>query len=189
MSAAQAPAGLEVPARVIPVPKWVSPEAQAYLARGPLQIPPNPALDDLDGWGHRIAFIDQMVLKMEAERGDLAPPGFPLGEVSIGDAAVYTVTPPDLSPGEDRVDLDIHGGAFIVGGGEVCRAMAVRTAAQLSVRVCRSTTGCRPTTPVRRRGRLPRCLPGRAARPPARGCRRGGRPRGRQPGRRPDPSG
>ena len=135
MSAAQAPAGLEVPARVIPVPKWVSPEAQAYLARGPLQIPPNPALDDLDGWGHRIAFIDQMVLKMEAERGDLAPPGFALGEVSIGDAAVYTVTPPDLSPGEDRVYLDIHGGAFIVGGGEVCRAMAVRTAAQLSVRV------------------------------------------------------
>ncbi len=135
MSAAHALAGLEVPARVIPVPTWVSLEAQAYLARGPLQTPPNPALDDLDGWRQRIAFIDEMVLKMAAERGNLAPPGFEVAELSVGEAGVCTVTPPDLSPGDNRVYLDIHGGAFIVGGGEVCRAMAVRTAAQLGSRV------------------------------------------------------
>ena len=52
MTTSDTPGMLQVPARTIPVPKSVSPEAQATLAMGRLGPPPReyPALDDVAGW-------------------------------------------------------------------------------------------------------------------------------------------
>ena len=53
---------LHVPARSIPVPAHLSPEAQAQLARGTLANPPWPALQDIDAWRKLIATMDEMGL-------------------------------------------------------------------------------------------------------------------------------
>ena len=126
---------LEVPARSIPVPTSVSPEAQAYLARGRLQVPENPPIDDIEGWRNRIATIDEMMLKRQAELGNVTPSGFDVTEVALDSTKVYAITPPGLDPADRRVYLDAHGGAFIVGGGELCRAGGIRTAEKYKMRV------------------------------------------------------
>ena len=135
MTASETQPVLEVPGRVIRIPTSVSPEAQAYLARGPLQVPENPALDDIEGWRQRVAAIDQMMLARLAESGATTPAGFQVDEISLGGLTVYAVTPPGLPSGDRRIHLDPHGGAFIVGGGELCRATGIRTAAKLGMRV------------------------------------------------------
>jgi epsilon-lactone hydrolase len=133
MTASETQPVLQVPARVIPVPTWLSVEAQAYLARGPLQVPENPALDDVEGWRQRVAAIDQMMLARLAGSGAKTPAE--VDEISLGGLTVYAVTPPDQPSGDRRIYLDPHGGAFIVGGGELCRATGIRTAAKLRMRV------------------------------------------------------
>lgn len=119
---------------MIPVPASISPEAQAYLARGPLQVPPSPALDDIEGWHTLIAAIDAMVLARLAQSGTAAPEGFGVEKLSIGAITVYEVTPPGLRPDDCRVYLEPHGGAFIVGGGELCRVTGIRAAAKFGMR-------------------------------------------------------
>src|SRR5258708_39386767 len=118
MTASETQPVLEVPARVIPVPASVSPEAQAFLARGPLQVPENPALDDIEGWRQRVAAIDQMMRARLAESGATTPAGFQVGEISLGGLTVYAVTPPGLPPGDRRIFLSPPGGAVLVAGRE-----------------------------------------------------------------------
>jgi acetyl esterase/lipase len=113
----------------------VSPEAQAYLGRGPLATPPSPALDDREGWKKRIAAIDAMVLERIDQSGGAVPPDCEVENLVIGEGTVYAVTPPGLGPVDDRVYLDPHGGAFIVGGGEACRQYGIATASRLGMRV------------------------------------------------------
>jgi acetyl esterase/lipase len=48
------------------------------------------------------------------------------------DAVVYVVTP-GSSGGDDRVVFDVHGGGFILQGGEACAAMTVLAAARLGI--------------------------------------------------------
>src|SRR5258708_20300099 len=98
MTASETQPVLEVPARVIPVPASVSPEAQAFLARGPLQVPENPALDDIEGWRQRVAAIDQMMRARLAESGATTPAGFQVCEISLGGPPVYAVSPPRPPP-------------------------------------------------------------------------------------------
>src|SRR5258707_8339642 len=134
MTASETQPVLEVPARVIPVPASVSPEAQAFLARGPLQVPENPALDDIEGWRQRVAAIDQMMRARLAESGATTPVGFQVGEISLGGLTVYAVTLPGLPSGDRRIYLDPPGGAFIVRGGGLRRATRITAAAQLRMR-------------------------------------------------------
>jgi epsilon-lactone hydrolase len=126
---------LQVPARVIPVPTSVSPEAQAILAMGPLVAPKYPALDDIEGWKKMIATTDEMVLGMLSESGLTSPDGFQVDEISVDGVRVFVVTPPDLDADDTRVYLDAHGGAFIVGGGDVCRATGIMAARKVGMRV------------------------------------------------------
>jgi len=58
-----------VPARDIPVPTHLSPEAQAMLSLPPLgEAPESPSLDDKEGWWARTAVQDEMVLAALAPR-------------------------------------------------------------------------------------------------------------------------
>ena len=135
MTATQDETALQVPARVVPVPTTVSAEAQAFLASGPLPSPDYPALDDAEGWRAMIAFTDEMVLKMFDESGLSSPEGFEIDEIDAGGVRTYVITPTDLDPDDRRVYFEPHGGAFIVGGGEVCRATGTMTTRKLGVRV------------------------------------------------------
>ncbi|MER6950698.1 alpha/beta hydrolase [Nonomuraea sp. NPDC000554] len=130
---------VHLPARDIAVPASVSPEAQAVLARGvagpPYQWPasPPPAIDDLDGWRQMVAAQEKAILELFG--GALPPGGDNVQEIDLGGFPVYVVTPEDVSPDDRRVYLDIHGGSWTLGGGQMCRAIAVVTATLVGARV------------------------------------------------------
>ena len=191
MTDTEAPPALSLPAREIPIPTSVSPEAQAVLAMGRLGPPaPSeyPALDDVAGWKAFIAETDEFVLSMIGD----PTAGFAgtLDERDLGPCPMYVVTPEGvavrrpprllrhprrrLHPRRGRHVQDDrhrlgqrHGGAGV--GGRLPHA-------------------ARPPLPGAAR-RLPHGLP-----PPAGGAgaardhrrRHVGR---REPGRRPDPAG
>lgn len=124
---------LHVPARDIPIPSSVSAEAQSILAMPHMDAPEDPPLDDLDAWRAMIAEYDKTVSSMVAARAADAP--VTTEELDAGGVRVYDITPLALAEDDDRVYLDIHGGAFIHGAGETCRAMGMRTATRVAARV------------------------------------------------------
>ncbi len=142
---------IEVPAKTIPAPRSISPEAQASLVQwdfGGLDL---PALDDIEAWRALVAISDQAMLTMLEERA-----GGIVADVQareVGGVPVFDITPAPISPanvssgndssandspgGGERVQLDIHGGALLMGGGDCCRAMGLMAAARAGVRtVC-----------------------------------------------------
>ena len=135
MTATEDQTALQVPARVVPVPTSVSAEAQAFLAMGPLRSAGYPTLDDAEGWRTMIAATNEMVLESFSASGLMSPDGFEIDEIAADGVRIFVITPTDLDPADTRVYLEPHGGAFIVGGGDVCRATGVMTARKLGMRV------------------------------------------------------
>jgi acetyl esterase/lipase len=140
MTAADARKVFHLPARDIPVPTSISEQAQAMLAMGPLMPESDyPPLDDRDAWRALVAERDSAMLAMitAARPGasGAAAGATQAGEIDAGGFPVYVVLPAGVSPDDRRVYLDIHGGAWIQGGGEACRAAALRTAPMYGARV------------------------------------------------------
>jgi epsilon-lactone hydrolase len=124
---------IHLPARDIPVPTSVSPQAQGVLAMPPQKQADYPPLDDLDGWRAMIAEHDATVTAMLGTRAATAP--VTVETLDVAGVRVYDITPDGVPSDDRRVYLDIHGGAFIHGGGETCRTMGIGTATRLGVRV------------------------------------------------------
>jgi len=111
---------LHIPARDIPVPPSVSPEAQAVLSMGPLTADvPWPPLDDRQAWRDLIKLQDEMVLSSLAAR--VASVEADCATRTIDGVNVHVVRPSGRD--DDRIVLDIHGGALIMMGGPACAAM------------------------------------------------------------------
>jgi epsilon-lactone hydrolase len=127
------PGTIHLPARDIAVPSTVSPEAQAVLANPPAESFESPALDDHQAWRAMIAAHDDAIAAMMAGRA--AAPVTVVKRDLPGGARGYEITPDGLDDGDERVYLDIHGGGFIWGGGELCATMAVGTALRMAARV------------------------------------------------------
>jgi acetyl esterase/lipase len=126
--------GLQVPARVIPVPRHLSQAAQAWLSMPRAASPATyPALDDAEGWRRHVAAGDAMIMQMYLNRRAALP--CKITELHEDAALGYEVLPEGLPADDRRVYLDIHGGALIMGAGEVCKAMAVGSASRLGARV------------------------------------------------------
>jgi len=124
---------LSVPAREIPVPSSVSEQAQAILALGPLSPPVEyPPLDDAASWRGMIAAQAQAIREMTGGSGSTA--GVRVEETSVDGACVYVITPDGIGPEDRRVYLEIHGGAFIHEGGEVCRQRGIDNARRIGAR-------------------------------------------------------
>ncbi|WP_235736471.1 hypothetical protein [Nocardioides alcanivorans] len=118
-------------ARVRPdAPDGISAEARAYLkAAGGFSSMSSswPASEDLAGWEQRIAATDAAMhhffeLSMPAE-GTFS---YELRE--IGGTATWVLEPKDVES-ENTVFLDIHGGALILGAGELAWKSAAAAAA------------------------------------------------------------
>jgi len=129
----RAPSGAyEVPARKLGVPAHLSPVAHAYLTPQAGRIP-YPALDDTDGWRAFVKASDDAVLPLLGRMNMQQ-----LGDVVERDAdgaKVYDITPNGIDPSGRSVILDIHGGALILCGGELCRIMGINTALRTQSRV------------------------------------------------------
>lgn len=119
---------IHLPARDIPTPTSVSPEAQAVLEMGRLGPPARatPAPDDLDGWRTFIEETDAFVQEMIGD----PTAGFTgtFEERDLGPCPLYVVTPDGVAADDRRVFFDIHGGGFVLGGGEMCKMTAIVSA-------------------------------------------------------------
>jgi acetyl esterase/lipase len=109
-----------------PVPTSISAPAREYLATSAPygdEAPPDD-LSDVEGWLRYIETRDRVI----AERlGQFMPSDLPVAqsEFQVDDVTIYVIRPnhvPD-SP-HAPIYLDIHGGALILAGGELCRLMA-----------------------------------------------------------------
>jgi len=118
--------------RAFPPPEFLSEAARAYLAPQAPQ-PDFPALDDTQGWLDHVAAADQAVIPLLRRMGGSLP--VQLTERNEGGATVYDITPGGLATDDRGVVLEIHGGALILCGGELCRTMGSAAALRLQRRV------------------------------------------------------
>jgi len=126
--------------RSIRVPPTVSPHAQAVMAAGVAMVadridnpPASPPLDDADAWKAHIAFMDDAIVTGFAASALEIPATVEARE--IAGVHVNVITPEVIVFGADAGDdapiqLDIHCGALVAGGGEACKLMNTSTAAR-----------------------------------------------------------
>lgn len=123
---------LHLAPRVIPVPKTISAAAQAFLASVPrMEIAEPPTLSDVEGWRRHVRDVNAnpfMTVSEETIRGvDADIQTEVLAGVTVHIASPRKSTPRTAS----RIYVDIHGGAFISGGGNLARLRAARAATDL----------------------------------------------------------
>jgi monoterpene epsilon-lactone hydrolase len=121
--------------RFIPVPKSISQQAQDVLGMGMLYQGDgggDPEPDDVEGWRTMVQATNDGLVAVMGPRAE----GLRMRVEArvVGDVPVFVVVPEDrvAEPG-DPIYLDIHGGAFIAGGGEACRLMAQIGAGQVGI--------------------------------------------------------
>ena len=124
---------LALPAKSIPVPASVSAEARAFLAQA-APLPQEPPAKDIDAWRQYVVEFDANVIDVlrrfaEGFEGDSETSELP-------NAKLYRVTP-SHRPGalKDVAYFEIHGGALVMLGGELCRLWATIRAKLLGVEV------------------------------------------------------
>jgi epsilon-lactone hydrolase len=123
---------IHVPARDIPAPTYLSSIALAYLRPQPAR-PPYPAIADKAGWRVYVDAMDQAVapLLQRVSPGAAAK----VEERRFGSASVFDIVPSTADPADRSIVLEMHGGALILCGGELCRLMGVGSATRLQKRV------------------------------------------------------
>jgi epsilon-lactone hydrolase len=123
-----------LPARDVPVPTSISKEAQAVLAVGPVPRLQTPAIDDAAAWHALAATTEEQMRRTLFEAGDPGAEDPEPAALDIEGVRVYDILPEGVPPHDPRVYLDIHGGAWILGGGDLCRAIGHRMAGFIGAR-------------------------------------------------------
>jgi acetyl esterase/lipase len=110
--------GLHVPARFIPVPTTISPQAQTFLSHAPpVGATATPELDDVAGWKRHIAQSDHDMLPLMKRFAASYPAQWSMHR--LADCALFEIVPVNADPtNSQRAILYIHGGGFTMGGGE-----------------------------------------------------------------------
>jgi len=114
---------LQLDARAIPVPKSISPEAQAFLSQAAETPPINrdyPALDDVAGWQRWVEAADANFRGLREAAASVAE-GAGVETLTFGEVPCYHAVSRASDANPDHVLFSIHGGAFVAGGGEGCR--------------------------------------------------------------------
>jgi len=113
MSANDSRPVLHVPARDIPVPTSVSPQAQAMLALGP--VGPTvawPESGDVEDWRAAVAAQKRALFEMVPGLGPM--PDVALEELEVDELPLSIATPAGVEPDDRRVFLHVHGGGFVL---------------------------------------------------------------------------
>ena len=122
----------QIPARDIAVPDFLSPVARHYLTPQP-EMSGYPPLKDRAGWRAYVAAVDKAVLPLLQQISAHATAQ--VAERTAGTAHIFEIVPPGLAPDDRTVILEMHGGALILCGGDLCRMMGIGSAARLNKRV------------------------------------------------------
>lgn len=121
---------LHVPAQLIPPPQSLSAQAQAFLAAAARRIanPPEGGANPVtDGAEAALKFLRPMTAHFNGSFETIALPS---------GGTLYEVTPAGRQGRlADVAYLDIHGGGFITGGGEMCQLLAKLRAADYGATV------------------------------------------------------
>ena len=117
---------IHLPARDVPFPVTISDEARAFLSNPMFSAEPEtPALGDLEGWRRHCAEINaRLTMMMKMRSADYRTSH---QQLRLSACDIYDIAPDEARSGEHAV-LYIHGGAFIVGGGEAALYAAQQTA-------------------------------------------------------------
>jgi epsilon-lactone hydrolase len=122
-----------IPARDIPTPLHLSPQARATFAPRPFEPRPSPPPEEKEAWRKHVANSNAMLLPLvEASSAGVSAE---VEDLTIGQATVYAITPAGVAPDDRRVYLDIHGGALVFGAGAFTRASGISTAGVIGRRV------------------------------------------------------
>lgn len=122
---------LHLPAHTIPAPAHLSARARAMLAPQKPHPPQYPALDDLQGWHTYVQRGNALMLSMFP----------PLAQdirsqaLHIAGVPVFESQPAQLAGQGRGIVLDLHGGALVLGAGEVAQRMGADAAQRLGRRV------------------------------------------------------
>jgi len=126
---------LEVGPRTIPMPKHVSPEAQQYIAMPRMELLSGskyPPVQDKEGWRKHIVEVNGMMKMLE----DMVLPSCPVtvNRTTMNGVRVAEVTPSSIAPRhQNRVLMNIHGGAFVYGEGMIVEAAVAAHLGQIKV--------------------------------------------------------
>ncbi|GGF52056.1 hypothetical protein GCM10007301_09400 [Azorhizobium oxalatiphilum] len=114
---------LHVPARDLPSPPHLNPVDRDKIAR-PIPDPMAfPHRGDVAAWRTLVRGGDHLLMEKAQAVLAAAPPAT-VREVTAGSARVFVIEPQQKTLPADAVILDIHGGALIFGGGDLCRDLA-----------------------------------------------------------------
>src|SRR5215510_10016033 len=117
---AVAPRPLEVPARTLPVPEHVSPAMQA-LVGAPLSSTWNVVPKTTEEWKALSAPAANRALPALRERLGVASES-----IVVNGVQAYMVTPRTIPPeNRDRLLVHVHGGCYVLGGGESATTEAI----------------------------------------------------------------
>jgi len=115
-----APRSLDVPARTLPVPEHVSPAMQA-LVGAPLSATWNVVPKTPDEWKALSAPTSNRALPALRERF-----GVTSESVVVNGVQAYMVTPRTIPPeNRNRLLVHVHGGCYVLGGGESATTEAI----------------------------------------------------------------
>ena len=112
----------------MPVPTSLSPAAQAYLtkrlesAHPPVLGPPE---DDVQSW---LDYVERAASGMHAMYAQNEALGVEHEARDIGGMTTYELRPPGHPEG--ALYVDVHGGGFALGGGDVCRLTGMAASAR-----------------------------------------------------------
>lgn len=134
MQADKAQAGVLVPARRIPAPPTVSPQAHAFLANPPpFDAPPLPHLSDKPAWRAYVEHGNQMLTQMLAAAAAAHPAEIITQQLPR--TPLHEVVPRNLAAGrEAQAIFYVHGGAYLHGSGLAGAYMAMPLAGTCGIR-------------------------------------------------------
>ena len=135
---------------LIPVPNSIGTEAREVLGRAaatPLEWPPYPDVSDTASW---LRYAEAANANMRAMIQALPEPGDDAECIVLdagGSSCFHFPGTGDSTDGRGNVLFDLHGGALIGGGGDLCRIMAGRWAARTGASVYASDYRMPPVHP------------------------------------------
>ena len=124
---------LQVPAQAIPVPRSVSPQGRAYLTAAARKLSTRDASNSgsdalrelLDSEAAAIQFLRPLAMRFKGSFESIALPN---------GVKLHRATPDGRARRLSEVAyFDIHGGGFLVGGGEMCQLLAKIRASEFGV--------------------------------------------------------